>query len=183
MLKGRPSLTMIVILTAAFMPDKGTSEVRWKVAEGTTPPRSDADGLTTAQCGGVAKGSNITSINKNGNIDLKWEETVNKEGYFVVTLYKNQNDELSEPTVLIAKYPDDQNEAIVDAPHSFSQAITMPDFTCNSCVLQLQQVTGTNENQTIYYSCADITLTVPTTVSDNGQPSPPSGLTVKIKAN
>lgn len=113
----------------------------------TEPPgRSLDDSLTEAPCGGVPAGEPVT-IDAGSTIDLRWVATQSHANVYRVALSADGVSGFDEN--VIGTVPD-------IGAMTYTQAVPMPDCTCEACAIQLAQLTVTGN--AAYYSCADVRL-------------------------
>ena len=136
-------------------------------------PRTDADGVKTAPpCGPPAVNpadASVTTYMQGQEIEVRFEETVQHTGCFVVQLLENN---YQKQTMLL--HVPDLGNTTLNQP--IVHKVKLPDgVACNGCALQLQQVmSGTVcpanviPDASTYYSCASINITY----ADGGLPPP-----------
>ena len=126
---------------------------------GNVPGRNTDPGLKFGPCGGIARTATNKMLTSGAPVRVDWQETIQHPGRFEF-YFSPAND---QNFVLIGTVVDDQNGA-GNLPHNFNAMITMPNVTCTNCTLQLIQVMTENPAApTLYYSCADISLSATTT--------------------
>ena len=90
-------------------------------------------------------------------ITVRWTETIDHTGSFVVSFDEDGADEADFAADILYEEADpsgtggEQREA----------QVTLPDVECTNCTLRLVQIMSTSENpspSSIYYQCADIVL-------------------------
>lgn len=148
----------LACLLALVIPNQGYAHARWKL-DGIVKPRSDATGLKVAPCGDAPRTTTPAVFTPGATITVEWEETINHPGYFRIA-FSRTGDQNFDSYILADNILDTQNDA--NTPHFYSRQITLPDLACTDCTLQLiQYMTENPAAPTLYYSCADINLGLP----------------------
>lgn len=118
-------------------------------------PRNDNSGLKTGPCGNVAPTGNPTVLAPGQTIEVSFHETIDHPGWYRLA-WSAAGDADFENNVLLDDIVD---EECVATPCTYTAQITLPDQACEGCSLQLiQYMTENPDNPSLYYSCADITL-------------------------
>jgi MYXO-CTERM domain-containing protein len=140
------------------------------------PPRSQADDIKDfngglARCTDEASSVPAKAVVAGSVFKVKWDETVNHPGCFVISLRQQPEGAFEElatvPHSNASPSPTQQN------PRKYSTDIRLPEVTCDHCVLLLRQIMlGTQKapcppasipTGASYYSCADLRLLPPGT--------------------
>lgn len=126
-------------------------------------------------CGINQRGGNVTEFRPGETITVRLNETIDHPSHYRIAFNPN-GDDFEDPTS-----KDDKNgghpfvllDNIVDeAADQQNVQVTLPNVTCENCTLQLIQVmydkggngfggadgVGTDDNDDLYYACADIVL-------------------------
>jgi hypothetical protein len=120
-------------------------------------PRSAADNLTMAPCGGeVAKPGVYAKVAQGANVTVKFEETVGSEGCYQVAWSKDGN-----TFDVYSQVADPAN-----AQGMQTVTVKAPAVSCPTCILQLRQLAVSGgctsdagfqmPQGTTYYTCADV---------------------------
>ena len=141
---------------------------------------------------GSSKGRSATpTVYKPGEtITVKWTETIDHQPSWYRISFNPNGDSFEDPTSYTdntGKHPNTLADGIQDAPAAMQEMrITLPNVTCEKCVLQLIQVMGDKggngfggndgngakeDNDDLYYACADIVLRGEAATSDAGLPA------------
>lgn len=146
-------------------------------------PRDDDDGIKTGPCGPYVKPAvppAQNSMQPGQQFLVRWDETINHDGYWWIDLARNDTDltnfnpndadpannnrpnvvwRLSPPAP--GNIPDNQNGGIGEF------MVTIPaDLTCDNCTLRVVQFME-GRAQPYYYTCADVRI------QPAGTPPPP----------
>ena len=134
-------------------------------------PRNDRDDLKSAPCGGAPKKA-VQSFAPGSEVTLRWEETIEHPGWYEIRISRDGADFSNR----LLKKDDDKNSR-GDLPHTYEARVTLPNYECDSCVLQFIQVMTDRSPPTNYYSCADVRLSasVPPSPGGNVGTAPPPG--------
>ena len=125
-------------------------------------------------CGINERSANVSEFRPGETITLELNETINHPSHFRVS-FNPDGGEFHDPTSIDDKaggHPFVLLDGIEDADDAMQQLqVTFPTTPCEDCTLQLIQVMydkqgngfggasgGPNDNDDIYYSCADIVL-------------------------
>lgn len=187
---------MITSLTLMLLSPGVLAHARFKVT-GVLKPRTIESGLKTPPCGGASVDeTRRVSLVKGQTIKVEWEETINHPGLFKISF--SQDGVTGFETNLIKEVQDDQNGAITYADpsswHQFSTELLVPNVVCDKCAFQLIQVMTDSNPPTMYYSCADVSISEPiapppteTAIKTETQvskttnpPSPPTNLEIVV---
>ena len=148
---------------------------------GKLTPRNEESGLKTAPCGdAVIDAAKRVTLSAGETITVEWEETINHPGSFKISFAPNGTSEF----VLLKEVADTQDGPVTFGDpatyHQYSTTITVPDVTCNTCVMQLIQVMTDRTPPTFYHSCADVKITGgSTTAKDDSASSTNSNTSTK----
>ncbi|MDH5326858.1 MAG: lytic polysaccharide monooxygenase [Gammaproteobacteria bacterium] len=143
------SLILSLLIITAYSQNLW-AHARWKL-DGVIPPRTNSDGLKTAPCGGTMRTSPVI-FGVGQTITVEWEETINHEGYYRISLSQANDENFQQ---IGQNIPDTTNTGF------YQQDITLPNTTCD-CTLQLIQVMVTASGSSNYYSCSDIHISTDT---------------------
>jgi hypothetical protein len=139
----------------------------------TPAPRDQQDGYKDGTACGVARASSQPSTTYRGGqeLEVKWLETVNHNGCFLVELsMAGDRDFQVLGRTSHGNPPAPADPTSVD-PRRWSQLVTLPNISCDDCTLRLRQLmldqdlTGdacppaTIPAGATYTTCANITLT------------------------
>jgi uncharacterized protein (TIGR03382 family) len=124
-------------------------------------PQRRYDDMKGGACGrgeGVdGRTSRFSRFAPGETITVRWTETIDHTGSFVVSFDEDGADEADFAADILYEEADpsgtggEQREA----------QVTLPDVECTNCTLRLVQIMSTSENpspSSIYYQCADIVL-------------------------
>jgi hypothetical protein len=155
-----------VFLALAFVSGQAAAHIRLEVPKSrylNDPQQSTKQ--KQAPCGvtndaRVTDKSLITTFKAGEKITVEWTETVNHPGHFRIAFSeKGQNfpaatlEPMAEGGQILADdIPDDNSKA----GGKFTQEITLPNVTCDTCTLQLIQVM--TDSGDYYFQCADLIL-------------------------
>lgn len=138
---------------------------------------------------GSSKGRSATpAVYKPGEtITVKWTETIDHQPSWYRISFNPNGDTFEDPTSYTdntGKHPNTLADGIQDGAAAMQELrVTLPNITCEKCVLQLIQVMGDKggngfggndgaggkeDNDDLYYACADIVLRGDATPSDAG---------------
>lgn len=151
------------------------------------PPRSQADDIKDFNGGLVRCTDEESSVPAKAVVagsvlTVKWQETVNHPGCFVLSLRQQPEGAFEElatvPHSNAAPSPTQQN------PRRYSADIQLPEVTCEHCVLLLRQIMLGSQTEPCppasiargasYYSCAEVRLVPPGTEVGAEDPEPDS---------
>lgn len=134
-------------------------------------PRSTSDALKSGPCGGVASNGSFTQYQPDGQVQVKWTETVDHFGCFQIAFSANGE---AGPFTVLRQLDDPAGDA---TPRQLTATVKLPaGVTCKDCVIQVRQLMinryckgspmldagGGVENianlgpTDVYYGCADI---------------------------
>jgi len=117
-------------------------------------PRNNNSGIKMGPCGGLARTATPTVLNGGQPLLVKWEETINHPGKFLISLSMANDANFT----LLKSVSDDQNAGIA-LPHEFQASVDIPNINCDNCTLQMIQSMEENPAApSFYYSCADIKI-------------------------
>lgn len=143
--------SIFFIILVFFLNQNINAHARWTL-NGTLTPRSTNAGIKTGPCGGFQRIATPKVFQAGSSINVEWEETINHPGRFEI--YFSPADDAN--FVLLKTIIDTKNGGLS------STSITLPNTACTACTLQLIQVMTENpDSPSLYYSCADIQLTEP----------------------
>jgi Lytic polysaccharide mono-oxygenase, cellulose-degrading len=139
----------------------------------TYPPARTRD-QKEGPCGaaGSVRSTSVTALQPGQKITVEWDETVEHPGHFRISFDDEGDDDFATPAsydaacsngkVLVDLIPDRKT---TDADQHYRQEITLPNFECENCTLQLIQVmvdkppySADPSSNDIYYQCADVAL-------------------------
>ena len=125
-------------------------------------PISSSPGLKQpAPCGAPAAntltGAPPTELVIGDQILIQWEETIDHDGYYRLSIDPTGTESVSEfaANVLADQLPD-INTAAQPLPHPYETTITVPNLPCDPCLLQM--VRFMSATGTFYHSCAEIRI-------------------------
>jgi hypothetical protein len=134
-------------------------------------PRNNSDSLKdpNGPCGNVPRTANNTVWQQGATVTINFEETINHDGCFILSL-SQQNDQNFQQLMVV---PHKNAPAITAAnPRPYSATLTLPAFTsCQNCTFQLIQVMQSAALAcppanfaagSRYYSCADVRIVAAT---------------------
>jgi hypothetical protein len=148
----------------------------------------DCEGIKQGPCGGIARSlDRVTNLNAGEMFTMEWVETINHPGYFLLQFSQDGQKDMITKFLI-----QDQDLNLVNTiarfehknggtPKTYSGTFTVPDVTCNKCVLQLVQVMEDKNPVSNYFSCADIKITkggAPVTPPVGQPPAKPSNFKV-----
>lgn len=132
-----------------------------------SPPPRYLDGYSgqkTGPCGAGAMASGVvTEWTAGEQVTIIWEETINHTGHYRIALDPTGTDNFNNPDP-------PSNDAVVGNTLVFvpdesaqdgnevSATITVPDYDCDPCTLQVLQYMANSANP-FYYFCADVKIT------------------------
>ena len=135
--------------------------------------------LKHGPCGaaGSTRGTNVIVLPPGATVEVRWKETINHPGHYRISFDLDGQDFVVPPTAngTTEGMPNVIKDLIPDRVTSgtdnlYSQSITLPDMTCETCTLQVIQLMTDKPPYTtdalsddIYYQCADIALRRPQT--------------------
>ncbi len=99
----------------------------------------------------------VTRYAPGETITMRWIETIDHEGTWVVAFDDDGADEADFEANIIATFTDPEN--ISGLP--WQEQVTLPDVECTNCTLRLLQIMTTSPNprpSDLYFQCADIVL-------------------------
>lgn len=117
----------------------------------------------------VPKGTPVATYTAGETIVVSWKETVPHPGHYRISLDPEGENDLLDPPNFTALYtnPTVLLDGIADktGTTTYSVSVTLPEFECANCTLQLIQVMTDKppygDGNDIYYQCADITVLKP----------------------
>jgi uncharacterized protein (TIGR03382 family) len=140
------------------------------------------DPQNSGPCGGVGTRSDVVSeFHPGEKIKVEWQETMAHPGHYRIALAKTASD-LKDPDVpldgncnyqdgayddkalvypVLADHLFPRDQAAVSAPDAqrmFSQEVTLPNMTCDKCVLQVIQFMTVHAPPCSYYHCAEVSI-------------------------
>jgi uncharacterized protein (TIGR03382 family) len=147
-LLGLAVITLALAQTAAAHVQLDAPQRRYDDMKGGACGRGEGTDGRTSRFSRFAPGETIT---------VRWTETIDHTGSFVVSFDEDGADEADFAANILHEEADpagtggEQREA----------QVTLPDVECTNCTLRLVQIMSTSENpspSSIYYQCADIVL-------------------------
>ncbi len=130
----------------------------------TSPtPRDTSAANKTGPCGAapIVNGPNLYT--PGSSVTIKWNETVNHPGCFVVEWSKDNNATFTNLATV-------KHTTVGAVPRPYSTQVTLPSGNCQSCTLRMMQwmladdVTpcppATIPPNSLYYSCAEMTTDI-----------------------
>ncbi|MEM9100961.1 MAG: SCE4755 family polysaccharide monooxygenase-like protein [Pseudomonadota bacterium] len=139
-------------------PQPVDAHAKWKFG-GTLTARADVDNIKTGACGNLDRSPNPMTFQVGQTITVQWTETINHTGMYYIFFSPDGEQglpssvaDLADETNLLHKEVDPNNQV----PAEYTANITLPTEPCNNCVLQMVQFMQNNNSN--YYSCADIVL-------------------------
>lgn len=100
----------------------------------------------------------VTTFERGSTITVKWKETVNHTGAFRVA-FTSKAPDAAKKADLDAGVLYDEPDVNDTAGQTISATVTLPDVTCDECVIQVRQfMQPTND---YYYTCAAVKLVDP----------------------
>lgn len=156
---------MVGLVLLAFAPSSAAAH-----ATLTDPaPRTLAN--KAGPCGEAGeRGTEVAVFEPGETITVAWDETVDHPGHYRIAFDDDGSDDFplpqtpedAFPSVLMDQIPDREGGGL------YSQEVTLPNYECESCTLQLIQIMTTNvPYNSFYFQCADIAL--------RGTVAPPEG--------
>lgn len=136
-------------------------------AGGNIPGRDNNAGHKTGPCGGVARTATPKALTAGTQVRVDWEETIQHPGRY--EFYFSPAGDAN--FVKIGQVIDTQDSA-ANLPHAYNTMLTVPSGACTDCTLQMIQVMTENNPPTLYYSCADVTVSSAPTPSPTPLPTP-----------
>jgi uncharacterized protein (TIGR03382 family) len=140
------------------------------------------DPQNSGPCGGTGTRSNMVSeFHPGETIMVEWQETMAHPGHYRIALAKTASD-LKDPDVpldgncnyedgayddkalvypVLADHLFPRDQAAVSAPDAqrmFQQEVTLPNMTCDKCVLQVIQFMTVHAPPCSYYHCAEVSI-------------------------
>ena len=117
----------------------------------------------TGPCGAVdsVRGNDVSIFEPGETITVRWDETVDHPGHYRIAFDDAGNDDFPDPfipeddfpSVLVDQIPDREGGGL------YSLDVTLPDYECEDCTLQLIQIMTTRvPYDSFYFQCADIAL-------------------------
>jgi uncharacterized protein (TIGR03382 family) len=159
-----PALASILVASAALAGPAAAHIAMTSPAPRTTDQK-------TGPCGaaGSTRGGSPTTYEAGQTITVEWDETVDHPGHYRVAFDEDGNDFMN-PSVSTDAFPSTLVDQITDRTGGhYTQEITLPDLTCDTCTLQLIQVMQINEPyNSFYFQCADLVLTPASGGDDDG---------------
>lgn len=126
--------------------------------------RDGADANKTGPCGTAVIKNGPTTYTPGQTITVKWNETVNHPGCFVVEWSKDNNATFTNLTTV-------KHTTVGATPRPYSTTVTLPAGDCQNCTLRLIQHMLANDTLTcppatpaagsLYYSCAQMVSASP----------------------
>lgn len=139
-------------------------------------PGADSHKDPNGPCGNIAPTASPVRLQAGSSIEVKWTETVNHPGCFLIALSTQKDPKLQgEFSMQLANIKHTTQGAI---PRAYTATVKLPDgVTCPQCTLQLRQIMLGSDTAACppanvaygatYYTCADVTLEGPAS-SDMG---------------
>jgi hypothetical protein len=133
----------------------------------------------TLPCGAdTPRSANPTVYRPGQTVTVKWQETIEHPGHYELAFSASNDQNFQNMGGDIA----DVGGASQANPVQYQADITLPDQECETCTIRMIQVLG-DDNNTEYFSCADIAIRAPAVDGDgspipdpDGGPSPPPGI-------
>lgn len=119
-------------------------------------------GQKTGPCGAGTPSNVVTEWTAGEEVTLVWEETINHNGHYRIALDPTGTDNFTDPdppgNTLVAgnvlAFVDDTSSV---AGNEVSYTLTVPDYSCDPCTLQVIQYMQ-NSAEPFYYFCADVKI-------------------------
>lgn len=161
-------MTLLVCLVFSL---EAFSHARLKASPGVVP-RSTNAGIKSGPCGGLPRVAMPAQLIAGSTLTVTWEETINHPGRYEFS-FSSAGDANFQ---LLQTIPDTQDGG--GLPHQYSTTLVLPSQPCAACTLQMIQVMTENPaSPSLYYSCADMSLSAPGGPPPSPTPTPSPGPT------
>jgi len=146
------------------------STVRAHLGLDSPTSRYGPDVLKSGPCGvaGGERTGNVTYYEPGETIEVIWDEYVDHPGHYRIAFDDDGVDDFVDPATMMELYSNDAVllDGIEDkgrGERGYMATVTLPNVTCDNCVLQVIQVMYdkppyTTPGNDIYYQCADLVL-------------------------